>query len=121
MAKILIIDDSAFLRRYVRGTLEEAGYEVEDFLPFSVLEVLEKCREGAPDLVMTDYNMPHVDGQAVVRMVRRHSKTLPIVVLTATRDPARETQLKGFQPLWVFHKPITGEDLLARLKEIIVP
>lgn len=118
MPRILVIDDSAFFRKTVRGFLEEAGFEVDDFLPLSALEVLERVRAWLPDVVITDYNMPYVDGQAVARMVRRHAKDLPIVVLTAARDPERESRLKGFEPLQVVHKPITGPELVERVKAI---
>lgn len=114
-----MIDDSAFLRHYVREILEEAGHEVEDFAPYSILEVQEKCRAFQPDLVMTDFNMPDVDGLAVIRMVRRHAMSLPVVLLTASRDPEREAKLKAYEPLWVLYKPITGEDLLRELGEIL--
>jgi len=121
MPKILVIDDSGFLRQYVRGILEEAGHVVEDFLPFSVLEVLEKCRTFMPDLVMTDYNMPHVDGLAVVRMLRRHSPTLPVVLFTATRDPERTAKLKAYMPVWILYKPLAGPQLLVELNRILMP
>lgn len=119
MPKVMVIDDSGFLRHYVRGILEEAGHVVEDFVPYSVMEVQEHCKVFEPDLVMTDFNMPHVDGLAVIRMVRRHSLKLPIVLLTATHDPEREAKLKGYEPLWVIYKPITGEQLLKALGGIL--
>ena len=119
MPKVLVIDDSGFMRQFVRGLLEDAGHEVEDFLPLSALEVLKKCQVFLPDLVVTDYNMPHVDGQAVIRMLRRHSTTLPVVLLTATRDPERMAKLKAYNPLWVLYKPITGENLMQELAGIL--
>ena len=119
MPKILVIDDSGFLRHYVREILEEAGHEVEDFAPSSVMEVQEQCRSFQPDLVMTDFNMPHVDGLAVIRMVRRYAMALPIVLLTASRDPEREAKLAGYEPLWVIYKPITGEALRKALEDIL--
>jgi len=118
MTKVLLIDDSAFFRKVVRGFLEEDGFEVEDFLPLSALEVLERARAFLPDLVVTDYNMPHVDGMEVLRMVRRHAGSLPVVVLTASRDPEREARLKALDPVWVLHKPMKGEDIVMAVKAI---
>lgn len=119
MPNVLLIDDSAFFRKVVRGFFEEGGYQVEDFVPLSALEVLEKARAFQPDLVVTDYNMPHVDGLAVIRMIRRHSPTLPVVVLTASRDPEREARLKGYGPVWVLYKPMLGEDIVMAVKAIV--
>jgi CheY-like chemotaxis protein len=84
--------------------------------------VLEKAKACNPDLVITDYNMPNVDGQTVIRMIRRHSRTLPIVLLTASRDPEREDRLKkGNEPLWILHKPLMGADLVLAIKAIKAP
>jgi CheY-like chemotaxis protein len=122
MPTILLIDDSTFFRSTTRAFLEEAGYGVEDFHPGSALEVMEKAKACNPDLVITDYNMPNVDGQTVIRMIRRHSKTLPIVLLTAARDPEREDRLKkGNEPLWILHKPLTGPDLVLAIKALKAP
>ena len=119
MLKILVIDDSAFLRHYVRMAMEEAGFVVEDFLPTGTVEVQEKLKAMEPDLVLTDFNMPNLDGLTVTRTVRRHSTTLPIVVLTAARDPERDSRLQGYAPLTVLHKPITGEELVQALQGIL--
>ena len=73
-------------------------------------------RAGSGD---DEYNMPHVDGQAVIRMVRSHSASLPIALVTATRDPERMAKLKAYEPLWVIYKPITGDKLLAELNAIL--
>ena len=121
MPKILVIDDSAFHRQYVRGFLEEAGYEVEDFHPGSALEVLEKAKLFQPDLVLTDYVMPHVDGLTVVKMIRHYSAATPVVILSAFRDPRRDEKLKIHQPLWILNKPIKGDTLVAALKPILAP
>jgi CheY-like chemotaxis protein len=115
MAKILVIDDSGFFRSFVRGVLEEAGHEVEDLALLSALEVMEHCKTFNPDLVVTDYTMPNVDGLAVVRMVRRFRMDLPVVVLTADHDPERVEKLKGYPPLRILFKPIKAEALAAEL------
>jgi len=119
MLKILVIDDSAFLRHYVRMAMEEAGFVVEDFLPSGIVELQEKLKAMEPDLVLTDFHMPSVDGLTVTRTVRRHSTTVPIVVLTAARDADRDTRLQGYAPLTVLHKPITGEALVESLQRIL--
>ena len=121
MPKILVIDDSTFLRTYLRGFLEEAGYEVEDFMPISALEVMEKAKACLPDLVLTDYSMPHVTGLEVTRMIRRYSRHLPVLVLTAIRDPDKEAILRKYEPLQVLHKPLKGEEIVAIIRKVLAP
>lgn len=119
MPKILVIDDSAFMRHQLRGFLEEAGHEVVEFLPLSALEVLERVREIMPDLILSDYNMPDVDGQSVTRMAKRANPGLPILILTATRDVGREAALAKLGVAGVLHKPISQETLLQAVKKVL--
>ena len=119
MAKILLIDDSSFQRKIVRGFLEEAGHVVEECFPLSALEIVERLRASAPELVITDYAMPHVNGETVVQMLRRESKTLPAIMLSASRDPAREAKLRTMGIRRILYKPIAGPALVQVVEEIL--
>lgn len=119
MPKILVIDDSAFMRQYIRGFLEDAGFEVEDLLPGSALEALEAIRNAKPDLLLSDYNMPNLDGQSVARMARRADPKLPVVILTAARDVDREAKLKELGACAVLYKPLKGEELVTQLRKVL--
>lgn len=119
MPKILVIDDSALMRKISRQSLEEAGFEVEDFLPGSVLELMERLKTSPPDLVLSDYNMPNIDGQNVARTVRRFNPGLPVIILTANRDTAREALLGTMGVRRILHKPILGPDLALEVKEVL--
>ena len=119
MPRILVIDDSAFMRQYMRGFLEEAGFEVDDFLPESALEVLDRVIAFAPDLVLSDFNMPALDGQIVARTLRRSNPALPVLVVTASRDPAREAVLGTMGVRRILHKPVKGEELVRVVREVL--
>jgi two-component system chemotaxis response regulator CheY len=119
MTKILVIDDSAFFRKFIRESLEELGFEVEDLLPVSPLDVTEKMKGWAPDLVLTDFNMPHVDGQQVARMARRANPKVPVVVLTATRDEAMDRNLAKAGVTLILHKPMTGVAIVKALQDLL--
>ena len=92
MLKILVIDDSVLMRRVVRDHLEKEGFAVEEFLPASVLELMERVKTSPPDLVLSDFNMPYVDGLEVARNVRRVNPNIPVIILTANRDCGPRSQ-----------------------------
>ncbi len=65
MTSILAVDDSASLRQMVAFTLRSSGYEVIEAI--DGVDALEKLRERSVDLVLTDQNMPRMDGLTLVR------------------------------------------------------
>ncbi len=119
MARILVMDDSAFMRTLLRGALEAAGHEVEDFLPMSALEVLKKTKEWKPDLVLTDYHMPLIKGDEVARMAQRGCPDARILVLTATRDPDVEARLRRSGASLVLFKPMAAPEVLRHAEELL--
>ena len=119
MTKILVIDDSSLMRVLVRDYLEHAGFEVEDWLPMSVTEIPERIEVSKPDLILTDFRMPGVNGLSVVQAAQRTDATLPVVILTALREPETEVRLLKFGVKRILHKPISPEDLAQVLKEVL--
>ena len=117
--KILVIDDSVLMRRVVRDHLEKEGFAVEEFLPASVLELMERVKTSPPDLVLSDFNMPYVDGLEVARNVRRVNPNIPVIILTANRDVAREAKLQTVGVRKVLYKPINGEMLVDAVRRIL--
>jgi CheY-like chemotaxis protein len=88
MAKILVVDDSRMMRALISTPLEASGHEVLEVDPVSLHEVLNQVHAFRPDLVITDYQMPNCNGEALVRALRADPvhKELPILVLSALRD-----------------------------------
>jgi len=119
VTKILVIDDSSLMRVLVRDYLEHAGFEVEDWLPMSVTEIPERIEVSKPDLILTDFRMPGVNGLSVVQAAQRTDATLPVVILTALREPETEVRLLKFGVKRILHKPISPEDLAQVLKEVL--
>ncbi|MBK9089968.1 MAG: sigma-54-dependent Fis family transcriptional regulator [Holophagales bacterium] len=81
MAHILVVDDEAGFRALLRDILEEAGHAVTEARDGA--EALAFLERGAFDLVLTDRQMPKVDGLELVRRVRARPSPPPVVVLTA--------------------------------------
>ena len=116
MAKILVIDDSQMMRLYLQRCLEKAGYTVEVWLPLSAMEIAARIQESAPDLVLTDYQMPGCSGATVARMVFTADPRIPLLVLTAFRDAEMEAGLEKFGVKEVLAKPIQPDRLVASVR-----
>ncbi len=119
MAKtILTVDDSASVRQMVKFTLADAGY--------SVIEAVDGkdalARLTSPvNLVITDLNMPNLDGIGLIRSVRANPayKGMPIVMLTTESQEARKQEGKAAGATGWIVKPFTTQQLLAVVKRLI--
>lgn len=116
---ILAVDDSASMRQMVRFTLESAGYEV--IQAADGVEALDYARAGKADLVLTDVNMPRMDGLTLVKELRglNNYKGVPILVLTT--ESGSETKMQGKQAGatgWIV-KPFNPEQLLATIQRVL--
>ena len=82
MRSILAVDDSASMRKMVSFTLTGAGYHVVEAVDGQ--DAYEKAQNHTIDLVLTDQNMPNMDGLSLTRKLREHPrfKTIPILMLT---------------------------------------
>lgn len=105
------------MRNILRRFLENAGFEVEDWLPLSPMEIPDRILELKPDLVLSDYQMPGMNGLSVARMVQRANAAIPILILTAIRDPELETHFRKFGVRQILSKPIEEEALVKIVKE----
>ncbi|MCA9673919.1 MAG: sigma-54-dependent Fis family transcriptional regulator [Kofleriaceae bacterium] len=82
MGRALLVDDESLIRRRVRPVLEALDLEVVEADDGKV--AIERLRDGAFEVVVTDLRMPEVDGMAVIREVRALSPETPVIVLTAS-------------------------------------
>jgi len=119
MAKVLVIDDSRVMCLYLRRVLERQQYAVEEWLPPSAMEIGDYILATAPDLVLTDYQMPGCNGATVARMVMKAKPGLPVIVITANRDEDVAATLRKFQVVDILHKPVGADTLLAAVGKAI--
>jgi len=119
VSKILVIEDSKMMSRYLRERLEEAGYEVEEWLPLSAMEVPEHIIASATDLILTDYQMPGCNGVTLARMAQRANPKIPVIVLTAFRDQEMESNLLRLGVRQVLSKPIGARDLTQAIEDAL--
>lgn len=117
MANILAIDDSASTLKILTSTLNLIGHQVTE--ASDGVDGLNKARDARFDLVLTDVNMPSMDGVSVVRELRNLSdyRFTPILMLTTGQDHKVEEKEAGATG-WL-SKPIDPEHLTATIKRVL--
>ena len=123
MAKtILIVDDSSSLRMVVKMTLVRAGYDVvEAGDGREALAQLEKT--GKVHLIVSDVNMPNMDGIAFVTQVKQHPrhKFTPVIMLTTEgQDEKKQLGRAAGAKAWIV-KPFNPPQLLDAVSKLILP
>jgi two-component system chemotaxis response regulator CheY len=119
MASILTADDSAFVRQMVTFTLRSAGHEVVEARDGD--EALEMAQAHKVHLVLTDVNMPKMDGIALVRALRGlpSYKFTPILLLTTESAPEKKQAGKAAGATGWIVKPFNPDQLLATIKKVL--
>jgi two-component system chemotaxis response regulator CheY len=123
MAKtILIVDDSSSLRTVVKMALQRAGYEVHE--AGDGQEALGKLDQlGKVHLIVSDVNMPNMDGITFVKHVKQHPrhKFAPVVMLTTEgQDAKKEAGRAAGAKAWIV-KPFNPPQLLDAVSKLILP
>ncbi|MDR3682821.1 MAG: response regulator [Geothrix sp.] len=121
MARIVVIDDSKLIRSLLQHILEQAGYEVEVWEEVTAAEIPDRIQAGNPDLILTDYQMPGSNGLTLARMARKTRPGLPVIVVTASHDPAVMDALHRVEVAYILHKPIHAEELLQVVRKALPP
>lgn len=120
MAKtILIVDDSAVVRQVVSYSLSKAGYEVIAAVDGN--DALTKLPNPSITMVITDLNMPGMNGIELIRQLRtrREFKFTPIVMLTTISEESKKHEGKEAGASgWIF-KPFTSSQLMDVVKRFI--
>jgi two-component system chemotaxis response regulator CheY len=117
--KILIVDDSSTVRALEKYILTGAGFEIDSAT--NGVEALEKIYEGNYALVVTDINMPKMDGLRLTELLREQEqyKDLPVIIMTTECE--EEDRMKGIAAGANIYlvKPTKPEDLLANVKMLL--
>ena len=120
MAKsILAIDDSASIRQMVSFTLKRSGYEVVEAV--DGMDGLEKAKTKSFNLILSDQNMPRMDGLTLVKNLRAlpQYKTVPILMLTTESSDAMKSQGKAAGATGWLVKPFDPQKLVEVVKKVI--
>jgi diguanylate cyclase (GGDEF)-like protein len=114
-ARVLVIDDDAQVLTALKHLLEPWGFEM--FALEDARQYANAVIEAAPDLIVLDVDMPHLDGIQLCQILRSdpQSSGLPILILTARTDAATMHQMFAAGADDYVNKPIVGPELLTRI------
>ncbi len=118
---IITVDDAATMRKMISFTLKGAGHEVIEAA--DGVEALKTLQTRAVDLVITDVNMPNMDGLTLTRSLRalpQFART-PIVLLTTESAPEKKAEGRAAGATGWIVKPFQQEQLLAVVAKILSP
>ena len=117
--KVLVVDDSAAIRQSITYVLQQGGYDVVEAKDgMDGLAVLQGM--STPDLIITDVNMPNLDGISLIRKVREipKYKFTPIIVLTTESQGSKMNEGKEAGATGWIVKPFSAEKLLGVVKKV---
>ena len=119
MAKrVLTVDDSRTMREMVAFTLRQAGYEVQEAEHGQA--AIAVLKTSPADVIITDLNMPVMDGVALIRALRADPKhrSVPIVMLTTESDASKKAEGKSAGATGWLVKPFDPDRLIDVVKRI---
>jgi two-component system chemotaxis response regulator CheY len=116
---IMTADDSASIRQMVSFTLKDAGYQVVEAVDGR--EALDKLLAEPIHMLVTDLNMPKMDGIELIRKVRSESRYrfMPIIMLTTESQAAKKQEGKAAGATGWIVKPFKPEQLLAVVRKVL--
>ena len=121
MSKIVMtVDDSASVRQMISFTLKSAGFEVIEAVDGK--DALSKLVRTPVHMMITDLNMPNMDGIELIRNVRvlnSAQKFIPIIMLTTESQPQKKQEGKSAGATGWIVKPFKPEQLLAVMKKVL--
>lgn len=117
--KILAVDDSPSMRKMVSFTLQNAGYEVIEACDGA--EGLEKAKASQVHLVLTDQNMPRMDGLTLIKSLRAlpEYSSVPILMLTTESSDAMKAQGRAAGATGWMVKPFDPVKLIQVVKKVM--
>lgn len=120
--RVLIVDDSAAMRGFVRRVVELSGFEADVYLEASDgKEALELLSANWVDVVLTDINMPNMNGEELLRSMGADEtlRTIPAIVVSTDGTDLRRSRMLELGARGYVRKPFTPEELRAKLEEVL--
>ncbi|MEZ4240361.1 MAG: response regulator [Myxococcota bacterium] len=117
--EVMLVDDSRVMRQLVRRTLRQAGYDVKTITEAEHgKDALDKLASSKPDLVLSDWNMPTMNGIDLLVALREQGNEVPLGFVTSESTPAMKARAAGAGALFLLTKPFTADDLREALSTV---
>lgn len=113
--RILVVEDEEMVRGLLRTALEDIGYNVVEAR--HGLEGLAVYRQTAVDLIITDLEMPEMDGTAMIKTLRGEQAHVPIIAVSGL--PEKFSGIQEFGVQYTFQKPFSVQDLLKVVQVLL--
>jgi two-component system, chemotaxis family, chemotaxis protein CheY len=116
---IMTADDSASVRQMVSFTLKDAGYDVMEAVDGQ--DALNKIGESTVNMLITDLNMPNMDGIELIRGIRgrQQFRFMPIIMLTTESQDSKKQEGRSAGATGWIVKPFKPEQLVAVVKKVL--
>lgn len=117
--RILIVDDSESIRELVGSSLIDAGFVV--YKGVNGQDAINQLKNIEVDLVLTDLNMPEMDGIMLLKEIRKNDKYkyLPVLILTTESEAKKRKEAKGAGATGWIVKPFDKERLLKIINKVV--
>ncbi len=118
--RILIVDDSSAMRRIVQRSLRMAGHDGHTvFEAENGVVALTVAEESSPDLVLSDWNMPEMNGLEFLKALRAKGSKVPFGFITTECTPEMRDQATAAGAGFLLAKPFTPEDMSIALSSVL--
>ena len=119
MKHIFLVDDSATMLMSLEGILKKSGFEVSK--ASGGQQALAQLGQKKPDLLITDLNMPGMDGITLIAEVRKlpGMRFMPILMLTTESQQSKRQEAKSAGATGWLVKPVKPDELLAVIKKVV--
>lgn len=116
---IMTVDDSASVRQMVNFTLKQSGYEIVEAA--NGTDALNKLKKKQIHMLITDVNMPELDGLSLVRKVRENPdyRFIPIIMLTTESQAEKKREGKAAGATGWIVKPFSPDQLVAVVRKVL--
>lgn len=119
--KILIVDDSKVMRQIVTRTLRQAGYDGHDIVEaVDGKDAFDKVQSEAPDLVLSDWNMPNMTGIELLDALRASGSSVRFGFVTSEGSPEMRDRATSSGALFLIAKPFTSDVFRESLDSVLV-